>query len=209
MPPSSTAAASIVIPYGALSALTGVPFGIGFWIHVAPGADPDAVSAKIVDVFRTRYPGRADVAIDVPATAMASIQDEVHGIAHRLVFLLGAALALGTANVFQLIRFRLSLRRRELAVRRAIGASDAAVIRLGAAFGLVIGAFAATLGLAAGVLATSPLAGAIQMEVDAVSIRCLGIVFAVLLAAGAAAGAAAGWLARRGEPATALRDSRA
>ena len=203
--PILSTAPVIVAPYDALELLSGPPHAAGFWVRAAPDADLKGVSARIVDAFRERYPGNADVAIHVPAAAIAGIRQDLDGIARRLALLIGAALLLGAANVFHLIRFRLALRRRELAIRRAVGATNAAIVRLGAAQGLLVGIIAAAIGLAAGVATVRPLAGSLGMEVAAISPRYLAATFAALLAIGAAAGGSAGWLASRGTPATALR----
>ena len=203
-----TTGAWMVAPYSCLELWPGSDLDASFWVRVEKGCDPALATTEIVEAFRNRYPGKADVSVLSPHAEMAPIRDNLAGIAFRLALLIGAALLLAAASTFNLVRFHMALRERELGIRRAIGAAEGGITGLGTRWGLRVGLLAATIGLIAGVLGVRPLAQLLHMEVTSLSPIHLAIAGLATIGIASAAGAWAGWLASRPTPATSLRRGR-
>jgi putative ABC transport system permease protein len=195
----------MVAPYGCLARWPDAPREAAFWVRAASSADPTVTADRIVDAFRSRYPGRADVATVAPAATIAVFRTDLAAISHRLTLLIAAALLLGGANTNSLVRLYLAQRTRELGIRRAVGANGMAIVRFGVERGLRVAAIATVIGLACGVAVVEPLAGTMKLDVAAISVSRMLITCVAQLLLGGAAGAAAGWLAACGTPAAALR----
>jgi putative ABC transport system permease protein len=179
-----------------------------FWARAAEDSSIAEVEREIVSGFHKRYPNNADVRIQA-ATAMS---DGIRKEAVRLIYLLGliagACALLGSAAVFDLIQLQLEARRLELAVRRAVGATQSWVIGLGAREGLLVAACASPLGLALGLGGMALLVVAMSIQLGVVSLQHLACATATLLALAAGSGSVAGWRASTGTPAEALRKGR-
>jgi ABC-type antimicrobial peptide transport system permease subunit len=148
---------------------------------------------------------------DVPAAAVKTMDDALDlALAPRRLNLqlVGAfaaiALVLAAAGVYAVTSFSVAMRRREMAIRAALGADGSANMRL-----LVWDAARPILaGLAIGLSAAAAVAPALRtllFEVDPFAAGPFAGVGAVLLAAGAAAAVIAALPIRRIEPLEALR----
>jgi predicted lysophospholipase L1 biosynthesis ABC-type transport system permease subunit len=174
-----------------------------YW-GVRTSGDP----ARLRDPFR-----RALKAVDpdVPASAMKSMDEALAAaLAPRRLNLqivgvfAAIALALAAAGVYAVTSFSVAMRRREMAIRAALGAAGSDNLRLLVAdaarpilAGLAIGL--------AGAAAAAPALRAVLFEVDPIAAGPLVGVGAVLVAAGIAAAAIAALPIRRVEPIEALR----
>jgi len=114
------------------------------------------------------------------------------------------ALLLAAGGVYAVTSFTVEFRRRELAIRSALGASADDNLRrivLDAAkpiaFGLAIGA--------AGAMAAAPALRSVLFQVDPLAVAPLAIVIATLLVAGLASATVAALPIRRIDPFEALR----
>jgi len=204
---SNLFADSIVVPYGSY----GSPLSYHdhlFWVRMSPGVDVAATAAAIQAVIREQHPGRADVMVTKTDTLHPRRREMLQGIGLRLALLTAVALLLASANTFNLTRFHLALQRRELGIRRAVGASDSTIIWRGSGQGLRIALLAAVLGPASGVLVARLLDNEMSINVETVSVAYMAMTSAVILLLGVMAGGAAGWMATRGSPADALRKGR-
>jgi len=179
-----------------------------FWVRMEAGAIPAVVTAAIREALGAEYPGTADVEITVPSALLGEMRASVDGIGLRLGLLIAAALFLGGANTFNLIQFHLALQRRELGIRRAIGATESSIVWLGSGQGLRVALLAALIGLSGGVFAVGTLGGVLGLPMSAVGSRNLTTGLASILALGLLAGTAAGRSATTGLPADALRRGR-
>ncbi|TFH08019.1 MAG: FtsX-like permease family protein [Candidatus Atribacteria bacterium] len=197
----------MVVPYGSfIEPVT--RYGHVFWVHVSPEVDLESTSESIRQTLRQRHPGRADAVISTPDAAIAETRALLQGISYRLALLIAVALFLAAANTFNLIRFHLALQRRELGIRRAVGAVDLSIMWFGGKQGLRIAVVATALGLCCGVLSAGLLRTAMSLTSTAVSPAHLAIASAVIIGLGLLAGGVAGWMATRGSPADALRKGR-
>jgi len=130
--------------------------------------------------------------------------------APRLVTLLtglfaALALTLGVVGVYGIVAFSVASRRRETAVRIALGARPADVARMFLRHGLVLSSLGLVLGLAGAAVAGTVLAGAAP-EIPAPDAVTLGGVAAVMAVATMAACALPARRALRADPAELMRD---
>jgi len=124
------------------------------WLQVVarlkPGVSPGSAQANMNEIagrLRERYPENATRGVAIRSFHLQTVQ----GTARVLVVLLGAVglvLLLACANVAHLVLARVGARRRELAVRTAMGASRWRIVRLVTAEAIVIGAAGGLAGLA-------------------------------------------------------------
>jgi predicted lysophospholipase L1 biosynthesis ABC-type transport system permease subunit len=149
---------------------------------------------------------------DVPASAMKTMDEALDAaLAPRRVNLrivaafAIVALVLAAAGVYAVTAFTVAMRRREMAIRAALGAGAAENMRLlvGDAIRPIVTGLA--IGLAAAALA-APALGSVVFDVDPRAGAPFAIVAAVLLAAGIAAALAAAMPSRRIEALEALRN---
>jgi putative ABC transport system permease protein len=152
-----------------------------------------------------------EVDADVPASAMRTMEESLDlALAPRRTNLwlvrvfAGLALLLAAAGVYAVTSFTVALRRREIAIRSALGASVDRNMRTVVAdaarpivIGLVLGA--------AGAMAASPALRSVLFEVEPLSPGPFSMVSATLLAAGLAAAAIAALPIRRVDPLEALK----
>jgi predicted permease len=135
-------------------------FGIPLVARLAPGATPESAAAELTGLARQlpeRFGGSPAYAriIGQHRAVVRPVLDQMLGRATRLLWVLFAAgaivLAIACANVANLFLVRAEGRQRDLAVRRAIGATRGELVRLQMAEAMVVAglAGAAALTLAA------------------------------------------------------------
>jgi predicted permease len=126
-------------------------FGSPLVGRMAPGATPEAVAAELTALARRlpeRFGGSPAYArlISQHQAVVRTAKDEMFGAVSRPLWVLFAAvgivLLIACANVANLFLVRAEGRQRELAVRRAIGAARAQLIRLQMSEALVVAALA-------------------------------------------------------------------
>ena len=179
-----------------------------FWLRAEPEADLAAIAEYIVEAMHNRHPGRAEVSILIPEALASENRDILSGIALRLLLLISVAFALGAANTLNLIRFHLAQQLRELAIRRALGATSGSILWIGISHGLGIAVSAAALGLVGAVPISRFVSRAMQIPVPIASLRNAVVSSAVTLVVGLFAGSLAGRIVMRDSPADALRKGR-
>ena len=132
-------------------------FGANVVARMAPGATPSSAEAELTTLARQlpqRFGGSAAYAriIDRHRAVVRPLLDQLPGPATRLLWVLAAAgaivLLIACANVANLFLVRAEGRQRDLAVRRAIGATSGALVRLQLAEALVVAALAGALAIA-------------------------------------------------------------
>jgi ABC-type antimicrobial peptide transport system permease subunit len=153
------------------------------------------------------------VAPDVATYGISSLDDIVRDArarmttATRLMTLYAlAALLLAVAGTNAVLSFLVTQRRRELAVRMALGAGPRVVLRLVARESGVLIGIGVVVGLAGAFLATRLLSGLLY-GVGALDARVTLLVVASAALAGVAAAAIPARRATRTDPSTALRTS--
>ena len=138
-------------------------FGGPLVARMAPGATVEAVTAELTGLSKglpARFGGSANYArlIGQHRAVVRSLSDEILGEVSRSLWLLlaatGIVLLIACANVANLFMVRAEGRLRDLAVRRAIGATRAQLIRLQLAEATIVAALA---GVVAATLATISL----------------------------------------------------
>jgi putative ABC transport system permease protein len=183
------------------------PGGFGYLMvgRMAPGTDREAVAAELTALARRlpeRFggsPGYARV-IERHHAVVRPLLDEMLGPAARSLWILFAAAAIvlliACVNVANLFMVRVEARHRDLAVRRAIGASRAQLVRLQMAEAVVAallgGALAVGLaGMTLPVLLRAAPAGIPRLAEVALSARTLLFTLVAALLSGVLCGGAA------------------
>lgn len=122
-----------------------------------------------------------------------------------LLGLFGAlALLIGAVGIYGVLSHATVLRRRELGVRLALGATPLAVVRLALGSGLRLAAIGIALGLAAA-LGVSRVGESLLFEISATDVATYVAVSAFLLVVSLAACALPAWRAGRIDPLQVLR----
>src|SRR5262245_44373157 len=138
-------------------------FGGPLVARMAPGATVEAVTAELTALSKglpARFGGSANYArlIGQHRAVVRSLSDEILGEVSRSLWLLlaatGIVLLIACANVANLFMVRAEGRLRDLAVRRAVGATRSQLIRLQLAEATIVAALA---GVVAATLATISL----------------------------------------------------
>ncbi|HEX6938133.1 MAG TPA: ABC transporter permease [Longimicrobiales bacterium] len=186
--------------------------------RVRRGVTMDQVRADLLAVtqrFRAEHPELVrDDEIGPGATLLKYSDVYVGGLERTLWVLLGAVglvLLIGCVNVANLLLARSTARRREMAIRAAIGAGRGRIARQLLAESLLLTTVAAVVGLLVGtwsvdgLLALAP-AGLPRMDEIVLDYRVLVFTFGVAAVTGTAFGLVAAWHAFRTDLNTALRD---
>jgi putative ABC transport system permease protein len=183
----------MAIDVAALDADTITSHGLSAVARLRPGVTADAARRDLDRVVRelaAEYPGHFDEADGVALPSLErTLVGRVRSPLLALLCAVGLLLLLACANVANLLLLLAEQRGRELAVRRALGASPARLVALLFSEGLVLSLLAAVLGVVAtwaglgGLRALLP-ADLPRLEGLAVDWRVLGV--GVLLAAGTA-----------------------
>lgn len=142
--------------------------------------------------------------------------DEVAGVVRPALLILLAAVAcvllIACSNVAGLLLARLATRRKEIAVRRAMGAGDAALLRPFVAEGLLLAILAGTLGTALAALCERSLVGLVPGDVPrlaevSLDLRVLAFTLGVSVLAALLFTLAPAWAALRLNISDALKDT--
>jgi len=187
--------------------LTPGRFGWNLVGRMAPGTDREAVAAELTALARglpERFGGTPGYArlIERHRAVVRPLLDEMLGPAARSLWILFAATAIvlliACVNVANLFMVRVEARHRDLAVRRAIGASRAQLVRLQMAEALVAALLAGALavglaGLSLPVLLRAAPAGIPRLAEVTLSGRTLLFTLLAALVSGLLCGGAAAW----------------
>jgi len=131
-------------------------FGIPLVARLAPGATPESAAAELTTLARqlpARFGGSAAYAriIEQHRAVVRPVLEQMLGPAARLLWVLFAAgaivLVIACANVANLFLVRAENRQRDLALRRAIGATRGELVRLQMAEALVVAGLAGAVAL--------------------------------------------------------------
>ncbi len=149
--------------------------GINLVARMKPGVTHEQLAAELTQLSKAlpeRFGGPPAYArfIEQHRAVVESVQERFVGptVRRSLWILLGAAavvLLIACANVTNLFLVRVETRHRDLAVRRALGASTGALVRLQVAEGIVVALFA---GVAAVVLSATTLPLFLQAAPDGI-----------------------------------------
>jgi putative ABC transport system permease protein len=169
-------------------------FGGGLVARMAPGADPESVATELTSLARgvpERFGGPPVFArvVERHRAVVRPLLDQLLGPAARSLWILFAAAAIvlliACANVANLFLVRAEIRQRELAVRRAIGASRLQLGRLQLAEALIAALLAGGVALVLARLSLPVLLSAAPAGVprlDEVSLGVPTLVFTLLMA---------------------------
>ena len=161
--------------------------------RLKPGITVGAARAELGPLAKTlaeRYPPIAQQWAAQLSLPMWPFMDEIVGESRRMILVLMGAVALvlliGCADVANLMLTRAGARQREFAVRSALGASPARVVRQLLTEGFVLGALGAALGLLLAYWSTRglvALAGESLPRVESIGFdaRVIGFTFALAL----------------------------
>ncbi len=182
--------------------------------RLAPGttvAQAQAELSVIAQRLTDQYP---DSNRDVGAAVLALREGMTGAVRPSLILLLGACgglLLIACANASQLLLARATTRRRELALRAALGASHTRIVRLLFAESLLLALAGAAAGILLAVWAVDGLVHLIPVELPfwvkiELSPGVLVFAVAVALLAGVLAGCLPAWQALRADPMHALKE---
>ena len=178
-------------------------FGMGLVARLAPGATPEALAAELTALAKQlpeRFGGTPAYAkiIDQHRAIVRPLERQLLGPFARPLWIMFAAaglvLLIACANVTNLFLVRSEARHRELAVRRALGAGRAELLRLQMAEALLVALLAGALAIGIVLLALPVLLQWVPQllpRVDQVGIDAATLLFAfaISLFAGLACGA--------------------
>ncbi len=121
-------------------------------LAVRTTADPESLSGQIEDIVRGRDPN----ALFADAVSMESVLSEdlagFRTVIMSLALFAGLAMALTAIGLYGVLAYHVGTRRREFGIRRAVGATDGAVLRMILGRGLSL----VGIGLLAGLAAAYP-----------------------------------------------------
>jgi predicted permease len=172
-------------------------------LHVRT-SDAKAAAAVVADTLRQLVPGvSADVTSMSDAVAVAVLPAQIGATSTGVFGLLAVGLA--TFGVYGLVSFGVLQRRREIAIRRAIGATPADIVRLVVRHHAALIGVGLTLGLAAGVAGATVLRAFLT---GVAPLDPLAVAGTIALVAGAAVTASAvpALRATRGSPIAGVRE---
>ncbi|HEY2736043.1 MAG TPA: ABC transporter permease, partial [Polyangiales bacterium] len=184
------------------------PLVPGAIARLAPGltiAEAQGRVDALVASLRQRYPADYPAAVDWQVR-LVPLRDYVVGdMRQPLLFLLGAVglmLLIACANVANLVLARATTRKRELAVRQAIGSAPSRLTRQLLTESVLLSTFGGALGVAFACVSSAAIARVVpaavpQLNVIAIDWQVLAFAFAVSLAAGVLFGVAPAWQVRR------------
>jgi predicted permease len=203
-----------------------VPYGQGVWggaeptVHVAYAqnlwqSSPYVLLKTDGDAGR-QLPAARDVvrAIDarLPLRDVATMEQRLHDSAaaarfRGLLFALLASLALALAitGIYGVMAYHVNQRRRETAIRRALGADSSTVVGSVVRSGLALTAIGIAFGAAGATAMARGLTGML-FQVDPLDLRVLALSAAVLATAALTACALPAWRAARVNPLSVMRD---
>ena len=191
------------VPEGAYEPLT-QGWGRSLFLFVHTRGAPMDVLSGVNAALRAVEPAvtLAD-ATPMDARVQASMADPRHAATLVGAFAVAAAL-LAAIGIFGTLSYTVSMRRREIGVRLALGARGEAVTRMFVRRGMAQAALGAAVGLVAALIATRWLSATLY-QVSASDPATLGGVLIALLAVALAASWAPAWRAAAIDPADAMR----
>ncbi|MGH9315339.1 MAG: ABC transporter permease, partial [Vicinamibacterales bacterium] len=200
--------------------------GLGVVGRLAPGVTIDqarsrvtATAARLADAYPQTNRGTLQRPADprpmfiVPHTPLGPDRDEATFLSIVLASSVGLLLLLASANVANLFLARAVAREHDAAVRLALGASAARVVRATIAEAIVLAGAGGTVGLIAAAWTADLLPALIPGDLlgglmPAIDWRVLGLTTIVSIASGTAAAALAAWHQARVAPVVGLRGAR-
>ncbi|HUE39090.1 MAG TPA: FtsX-like permease family protein, partial [Candidatus Binatia bacterium] len=124
------------------------------WLAIDPGVDPEAAAPVVERVLERRHQGKQHFEVTT-AARLLSEHRATRGLLNRLLWLVSlGAFALGAVGMMTVSWQNVRDRRREIAIRRAVGARQGEVLAQFVLEGVVLAAAGAAAGIVAGVAAS-------------------------------------------------------
>ena len=199
--------AGLIVPDGALSRAQQIPSEYGFWIRMKGDIDTQNAGAAIRDAFRRWYPERADVEVRFPAQEIREEKARITPILTQLLLVVAIVLGLSLLNTVATIDFLLALQRREIGVRRALGATRLRTVLRSARLAGSVALVAILVGVPLGVLLGPAVASYVLLDY-AFSWSGVAATLAIIMTLSVMAGGGAAMRLARSSPAQTLLGAR-
>lgn len=135
-----------------------------YMLRLRPGVSAEVATQRVNSLVRAGNPGLPPEWRAALLSTHSAYVEQVRPVILSMAAATGLVLLIACANVAVLLLVRASERRREIAVRKALGASAGQITRSLVAEALVLGALATTFGLAAARVVLKSLAPVIETQ---------------------------------------------
>jgi predicted permease len=193
-------------PIAVYASLNQLPLQGSGVLLVKTAQDPLALALPMRDAFRQQDAGLAVFGLEPLSATLARSMSQQRFAMLLVTAFAAIALLLAASGVYGVLSYDVTLRKRELGIRLALGSQRAGIVRLVVGQALVLVGLALGLGVSAA-LGAGRLLESLLFAIDARDPLTLAGVVIVLAAVALVAAAVPAWRAARTAPAVALRSS--
>jgi len=198
----------VVVPYRSLSRIDRELGSHDFFVRVSDGTSTALSADLIIARLKEVHAGRADVEVINPSDRQTALIVPFLALMARLMMLVGFGILLSLANAITHIRYDMALRSREISIRKAVGATDWDILKLGLGSALIPGIPAILFALLLGRFTTPLLADYLRRPDVGNSWAMSVLTVLVMTSIGVISGILAAWQSARMSPANGIQKGR-